>query len=105
MAAVMAMVFRRLRFLLLILLLGGAAPHVMGQAGIGKRDQERIQRTKKKNDAKEVKKEEKRLYKRHLEHQDKATRKRLKRHKRRADKQGNTGHRDPFLQRLFGPKH
>jgi hypothetical protein len=41
------------------------------------------------------------LKKEHLQHQDKATRKRIKRNDRRADKHGNTTHRDPWLRRLF----
>ncbi len=90
--------------ILLVLLMAFAAPVLHAQEGISKKQQEKIQ-AKKKNDKKEVKKEEKRLYKLHLEHQDKATRKRMKRHKRRADNQGNNGHRDPFLRRLFGSKH
>ena len=60
---------------------------------------------KKKKEVKEVEKEEKRINKQHLANQDKATRKRMKQHKRRAAKQGNTGHRDPFLRRLFHSKH
>jgi len=94
-----------LRALLLVALAYAAAPPVRAQEGIGKEEQEKIQGKRKKNDAKEVRKEEKRLYKQHLANQDKATRKRMKRHKRRADQQGNTGHREPFLRRLFGPKH
>jgi hypothetical protein len=92
------------RYLLILLaLLAGPVAHA--QEGIGKKQQEKIQAKKKEDDKKEVKKEEKRLYKQHLANQDKATRKRMKRHKRRADNQGNTGHRDPFLRRLFGSKH
>lgn len=95
-----------LRTLALVLLTVAATPMVVhAQEGISKQKQEKIQARKKKDDAKEVKKEEKRIAKKHLENQDKATRKRMKRHKRRADKQGNTGHRDPFLRRLFGTKH
>ncbi len=93
-----------IRFLLLVLL-ACAAPAVHAQEGISKKQQEKIQARKKKDDKKDVKKEEKRLYKQHLANQDKATRKRMKHHKRRADNQGNTGHRDPFLRRLFGTKH
>ncbi|MBS1943536.1 MAG: hypothetical protein JST38_21945 [Bacteroidetes bacterium] len=90
---------------LLVLLMALAVPALHAQEGISKKQQEKIQARKKKEDKKEVKKEEKRLYKQHLDNQDKATRKRMKRHKRRADNQGNTGHRDPFLRRLFGSKH
>ncbi len=78
---------------------------VHAQEGISKKKQDKIQRNKRKNDVKEVRKEEKRIAKKHLANQGKATRKRMKRHKRRADKQGNSGHRDPFLRRLFGSKH
>ena len=92
--------------LLFILLMALAAPlAVHAQEGISKEKQEKIQADKKKDDAKEVKQEEKRLNKQHLANQDKATRKRMKQHKRRAEKQGNTGHRDPFLRRLFNSKH
>lgn len=94
-----------LRATLLLLLAFSAAPPVHAQEGVGKEEQEHIQQKRKKNDAKEVRKEEKRLYKQHLANQDKATRKRMKRHKRRAEQQGNTGHREPFLRRLFGRKH
>ncbi|MBP8823857.1 MAG: hypothetical protein KBH07_09445 [Flavobacteriales bacterium] len=94
-----------LRTVFLLLLTTGASTVAQGQAGIGQRDQERIQEKKQKTDAKEVKKEEKRLRKKHLSNQDKATRKRMKRNKRRAGKQGNSGHRDPFLRRLFGSRH
>lgn len=94
-----------LRLFTLFLLVCAAAPIVHAQEGISKKKQDKIQRDKKKNDAKEVRKEEKRIAKKHLSNQDKATRKRMKRHKRRADKQGNAGHRDPFMRRLFGTKH
>lgn len=94
-----------LRILTVLLLVFAAAPLVHAQEGVSKKKQDKIQRDKKKNDAKEVKKEEKRIAKKHLKNQDKATRKRMKRHKHRAEKQGNTGHRDPFLRRLFGTKH
>lgn len=89
----------------MLLLLATAAPVVQAQAGVSRKQQERIQRNKKKNDAKEVRKEEKRLAKKHLSNQDKATRKRMKRNKRRADRQGNAGHRDSFLRRLFHTRH
>ena len=96
---------RILRIITVLLLAFAAAPMVHAQEGISKKQQDKIQRNKTKNDAKEVRKEEKRIAKKHLSNQDKATRKRMKQHKRRADKQGNTGHRDPFLRRLFGRKH
>ncbi|HQV39607.1 MAG: hypothetical protein IPO60_04850 [Flavobacteriales bacterium] len=96
---------RILRLITVLLLVLAAAPVVHAQEGISKKKQDKIQRDKKKNDVKEVKKEEKRIAKKHLANQGKATRKRMKRHKRRADKQGNSGHRDPFLRRLFGSKH
>ena len=94
-----------LHILTVLLLVFAAAPVVNAQEGISKQKQEKIQAKKKRNDAKEVKQEEKRIAKKHLANQDKATRKRMKQHKRRAEKQGNTGHRDPFLRRLFGSKH
>lgn len=100
-----AMRRKLLHLLAVLLLLFAAAPVLHAQEGISKQKQEKIQARKKKDDKKDVKREEKRLYKQHLENQDKATRKRMKRHKRRAEKQGNTGHRDPFLRRLFGAKH
>lgn len=97
---------RRFARLLVVLALAvGGSSLLHAQAGIGQRDQERIQAKKEKTDAKEVKKEEKRLNKKHLSNQDKATRKRMKQNKRRAGKQGNSGHRDPFLKRLFGTRH
>ncbi|MCC6840014.1 MAG: hypothetical protein IT230_07635 [Flavobacteriales bacterium] len=99
----MARWLKRICLSLLPLMVAATALHA--QAGIGQRDQERIQAEKKKTDAKEVKKEEKRLYKKHLSNQDKATRKRMKRNKRRADRQGNSGHREPFFRRLFGTRH
>lgn len=95
---------RHFRYLLVILL-ALAAPYAKAQEGISKAQQDKIQARKKKDDKKDVRKEEKRLYKQHLANQDKATRKRMKRNKRRAEGQGNTGHRDPFLRRLFGTKH
>ncbi|MCB0772112.1 MAG: hypothetical protein KJZ58_12950 [Flavobacteriales bacterium] len=94
-----------LRFLAVLLLALFALSPARAQEGIGKKQQEKIQRKKEKDDKKEVEKEEKRLYKRHLENQDKATRKRMKRNQRRAVKQGQAGHRDPFLRRLFGTRH
>ena len=95
-----------IRILVLVLLASVAAPMVAhAQEGISKQKQEKLLAKKKRDDVKEVRKEEKRIAKKHLENQDKATRKRMKRHKRRADKQGNAGHRDPFLRRLFGSKH
>ena len=94
-----------LRIITVLLLAFAVAPVVHAQEGVSKKQQDKIQRNKKKNDTKEVRKEEKRIAKKHLSNQDKATRKRMKRHKRRADKQGNAGHREPFLRRLFGSKH
>ena len=94
-----------IRFLSIIVLAFAVVPAVHAQEGISKEKQEKSQSDKKKNDAKDVKKEEKRIEKKHLSNQDKATRKRMKQHKRRAEKQGNTGHRDPLLRRLFGSKH
>lgn len=93
------------RFLLVALLAFTAAPPVAAQAGVGRKQQERIQRKKEKKGAVNVKKEEKRLLKKHLDSQDRATRKRMKRHKRRSEGQGSAGHRDPFLRRLFGTRH
>jgi len=93
------------RIVTALLLSCAILPAVHAQEGISKEKQEKIQRKKKRDDAKEVKLEEKRIAKKHLANQDKATRKRMKRHNRRAAKQGNTGHRDPFLRRLFGTKH
>ncbi len=97
---------RPLRNLLVLALLSFvAAPSVSAQAGIGRKQQEKIQRKKERNDVKDVKREEKRLAKQHLANQDKATRKRMKRHKRRAGNQGQAGHRDTWLRRLFHGKH
>lgn len=78
---------------------------VHAQEGISKEKQERAQAKKKEDDKKEVRKKEKQIEKKHLANQDKATRKRLKHHKRRAEKHGNTTHRDPFLKRLFRRRH
>lgn len=94
-----------IRFLTVMILAIAFVPTVRAQEGISKEKQEKIQADKKKDDVKEVKKEEKRIGKKHLANQDKATRKRMKQHKRRAEKQGNAGHKDPFLRRLFGSKH
>lgn len=91
--------------LLLPLLLMTAVPAVHAQEGISRAKQEKIQAKKEKRDAKEVKKEEKRLAKQHLKNQDPATRKRMKRNKRSADQRGIHGRREPFFNRLFGPKH
>lgn len=97
---------RPIRFLLLLATLAFvAAPPVSAQTGIGRKQQEKIQRKKERNDVKDVKREEKRLAKQHLANQDKATRKRMKRHKRRAGNQGQAGHRDTWLRRLFHGKH
>lgn len=95
-----------LRILFVLLLLGGAPALVHAQdKGITKeesdRNQAKIEKDKKKTQAKE----EKRRYKKHLENQDKDTRKRIKQHKRRSDKHGTGKQQDPFLRRLFGSKH
>lgn len=87
-----------------LLLAAPAAVHAQSE-GISKEKQEKLQAKKERRDAKEVRKEEKRIAKKHLSNQDRATRKRMKQHKRRADKHGSSGHRDPFLRRLFGSKH
>jgi hypothetical protein len=90
----------------LLLLAFAAAPTTAhAQAGAGPDQVNPISAKQKQKRSKAIRKEEKRLNKQHLAHQDKATRKRMKRHQRRADKQGNTGHRDPFLRRLFHSRH
>ncbi|MCO6483089.1 MAG: hypothetical protein J5I62_09865 [Flavobacteriales bacterium] len=94
-----------IRLLTVLLLAAAAVPVASAQAGISRKQQERIQRKKEKKDKVNVKKEEKRLLKKHLSNQDKATRKRMKRHKRGAARHGNAGQRDPFLRRWFGHKH
>lgn len=94
-----------LRILTVMLLAFATSTAVHAQEGISREKQEKIQARKEKKDAKEVKKEEKRIAKKHLQNQKPEVRKRMKRHKRRADKQGNTGHRDSFFHRLFNSKH
>jgi len=97
---------RRSLYLLLLLLAFVAAPRVAhAQADAGPDQVNPMSAKDKQARSKAIKKEEKRMNKQHLANQDKATRKRMKQHQRRADKQGNTGHRDPFLRRLFHSKH
>lgn len=93
-----------LRLLPLILLVSLAVPPAQAQAGISRKQQEKIQRQKARKDAKAVKLEEKHLLKEHLQHQDKATRKRMKKHRRGALRQGQEGQREPFPKRLFHRK-
>ncbi len=94
-----------LRYLLLAGVLALCAPAVRAQEGVGKAQQEKVQRKKEKEERKARARKEKDDRKRHLRHQDKATRKRMKKNQKRADRHGKGTHRDPFLQRLFKPKH
>jgi hypothetical protein len=96
---------RRTSHLLLFLFALLAAPLVARAQVDAAQDKHVRAQDKKRKEVKEVKKEEKRIAKQHLANQDKATRKRMKQHRRRADKQGNRGHRDPFLRRLFHSRH
>lgn len=93
------------RLLASVLVMLALTPMAHAQAGISREKQEKIQAKKEKSDTKEVKKEEKRIAKKHLKNQKPEVRKRMKQHKKRAERQGNAGHREPFLRRLFGSKH
>lgn len=98
-----------LRFLLrwsfVAALLVMAAPAAKAQAGVGKEQQEKIQRKKEKEERKAKARKVKEDRKRHLANQDKATRKRIKKNQKRADRSGKGAPRDPFPARLFKPKH
>jgi hypothetical protein len=97
---------RRILYFVLLLVAFAAAPAVAhAQTDAGPDQVNPMSAKAKQARSKAIRKEEKRMNKQHLAHQDKATRKRMKQHQRRADKQGNSGHRDPFLRRLFHGKH
>ena len=97
---------RRFLYLLLLLLAFAAAPTVAyAQTDAGPDQVSPISAKAKQARSKAILKEEKRMNKQHLSHQDKATRKRMKQHQRRANKDGNSGQRDPFLRRLFHSRH
>lgn len=71
------------------------------EAGISRKQQERILAKKAKDEKKAKAKQDKANRERHLSIQDKETRKRMKRNTRRADRRGSGTHRDGFLTRLF----
>ena len=96
----------RIIYLLLLLLAFAAAPSVAhAQTDAGPDQVSPLTSKQKEVRSKAIRKEEKRMNKQHLAHQDKATRKRMKQHQRRANKDGNSGQREPFLRRLFHGKH
>lgn len=98
---------RLLLRLLIATALAGAVPvlaHAQ-EAGIGRKEAERMQAKKEKDEKKAAKKAEKENRKQHLGIQDKATRKRIKQHTKRANRNGTNTHRDPFFVRLFGRRH
>ena len=93
------------KHLLLAIFLLGTPVVLHAQEGMSMKQQEKAQARKEKERKKGQKELEKEKRKRHLELQDKDTRKRIKRNTKRADRRGTNRHRDPFLKRLFGPRH
>lgn len=94
-----------LRSLLCLLLLDALpAPVVAQEKGVSRKEQIKAQARKEKEREQAAAKQQKEGLKRHQDIQDKATRKRMRRNARRTDRHGTSGHRDPFLQRIFRRK-
>ncbi len=93
-----------LRILFLVLPLLMVVPESMGQSGVSRKKQEKVQADKAKEEKAEMQKRDKEGRKRHLKIQDKETRKRIKRNTKRADRRGTRTHKDGFFRRLFSRK-
>jgi len=93
-----------LRWIPLMLALLVSWPSPAQDAGLSRKQQMKIQEKKDKEKEKERVSKEKEARHRHMSIQDKPTRKRLKSQNRRADNQGSSGHRDPWIKRVFTRK-